>query len=115
MNNLQVLVRCYDKVATRSVSATCYFGREAPARVTRRAARRYCPGLAGAGLQRPAFPAGAEGRIFSDRRKKFQVGNNSFTRGKVTAPGRRHLPTESACVTDLKGRNLQMALDGPNP
>jgi len=31
MNNLQVLVRCYDKVATRSVSATCYFGREAPA------------------------------------------------------------------------------------
>jgi len=29
MNNLQVLVRCYDKVATRSVSATCYFGREA--------------------------------------------------------------------------------------
>ena len=39
MNNLQVLVRCYDKLATRSVSAT-NFGREAPASVTRRAARR---------------------------------------------------------------------------
>ncbi len=46
MNILQVLVRCYEKVATRSVSAT-NFGREAPASVTRRAARRYCPGLAG--------------------------------------------------------------------
>ncbi len=56
MNNLQVLVRCYDKVATRSVSATCSFGREAPARVTRRAARRYCPGLAGV-ARKASFPS----------------------------------------------------------
>ncbi len=48
-----------------------------------------------ASAERPVFPAGAEGRI-----NEF-ITLIHFTRGKVTAPGRRHPPTESACVTDL--------------
>ncbi len=41
-----------------------------------------------ASAEKPDFLAGTEGR---------------FLCGKVKAPGRRHPPTESACVIDLKG------------
>ena len=34
----------------------------------------------------------------------------TITRGKVKALGRRHPPTESACVTDRKGSNLLVVL-----